>query len=170
MSKALQDILKREGLSTKESEVADLVAKGFTNREISDRLMLTEKTIKYYLTNIYKKLELSSRAQLITYCFSFVEDEIKKQSIDTTITPTDQDTKRDMGSPVLGYTFDKLYINGEHLSKREYFAGLAMQGLISQEYHEFGDGHIDPKLGVTIVADWSVKMSDALIEALEKDK
>lgn len=52
-------------LSSREKEVADLVAKGLSNEEVAQRLFVTEKTIKFHLTSIYEKLGVRSRAQLI---------------------------------------------------------------------------------------------------------
>ena len=52
-------------LSIREQEVAALVCKGLSNREIADKLFVEEKTIKFHLTKVYKKLGLRGRAQLI---------------------------------------------------------------------------------------------------------
>lgn len=52
-------------VSRREREVVDLVAKGLSNKEVANLLFVTEKTVKFHLTNIYKKLGLKSRAQLI---------------------------------------------------------------------------------------------------------
>lgn len=64
----LRDVLIQKGLSNRESEVAELVAKGLPNKEIGNQLFITEKTVKYHLTNIYLKLDVKSRAQLIVFC------------------------------------------------------------------------------------------------------
>ncbi len=55
-------------LSFREREVRDLVARGFSNAEIAERLFVTEKTIKFHITTIYKIEGVSSRAQLIVKC------------------------------------------------------------------------------------------------------
>jgi len=60
-SPAPQDPL--EGLSERESEILKLVVQGLTNREIGDRLHLSEKTIKHYITNILEKLHVRSRME-----------------------------------------------------------------------------------------------------------
>lgn len=52
------------GLTTQEEQVAHLAAEGTTNREIALQLTLSPKTIEYHLTNIYKKLRITGRAQL----------------------------------------------------------------------------------------------------------
>jgi DNA-binding NarL/FixJ family response regulator len=52
-------------LSPSEREVARLVVEGLSNHEIAGKLFVTEKTIKFHLTNVYAKLGVQSRAQLI---------------------------------------------------------------------------------------------------------
>lgn len=52
-------------LTPRESEVVDLVCRGMRNREIATTLNLTEGTIKVHLHSIYRKLAVSSRAELI---------------------------------------------------------------------------------------------------------
>ncbi|MBO9665945.1 MAG: helix-turn-helix transcriptional regulator [Bdellovibrio sp.] len=54
-----------KNLSIREKEVAVLVAKGLSNKEVANQLFVTEKTVKFHLTNIYKKMGLVSRAKLI---------------------------------------------------------------------------------------------------------
>jgi two-component system nitrate/nitrite response regulator NarL len=60
-STAPQDPL--EELSERESEILKLVVQGLTNREIGERLHLSEKTIKHYITNILEKLHVRSRME-----------------------------------------------------------------------------------------------------------
>jgi two-component system nitrate/nitrite response regulator NarL len=58
-----------DDLTPREREVLELVAQGFTNLEIGERLTLAEKTIKHYMTNILGKLQVRSRveAALLAY-------------------------------------------------------------------------------------------------------
>lgn len=56
-------------LSTREIEVLQLVAKGMSNREISDALFISEHTVKSHLKNILSKLHLDNRVQLTSYAF-----------------------------------------------------------------------------------------------------
>src|SRR6185503_6454265 len=64
----LRDVLIQKGLSNREAEVAELVTKGLSNKEVASQLFVTEKTVKFHLTNIYKKMSVKSRAQLIVWC------------------------------------------------------------------------------------------------------
>jgi DNA-binding NarL/FixJ family response regulator len=50
------------GLSPRELEVLDLVAVGLTNRDIAERLVLSEHTVNRHVANILRKLGLTSRA------------------------------------------------------------------------------------------------------------
>jgi DNA-binding NarL/FixJ family response regulator len=50
-------------LSPQERRVLALLAEGLTNKGIGERLGLTEKTVKNYLSNIFDKLHLTNRAQ-----------------------------------------------------------------------------------------------------------
>ncbi len=52
-------------LSPREIEIAELMLKGLSNREIADSLYITEGTVKNYITVIYSKLGTSNRAQAI---------------------------------------------------------------------------------------------------------
>ena len=56
-------------LSTREIEVLQLVAKGLSNREISEALFISEHTVKTHLKNILSKLHLDNRVQLTSYAF-----------------------------------------------------------------------------------------------------
>ncbi|MGW7213036.1 AAA family ATPase [Streptomyces collinus] len=51
-------------LTERETQVAVLVAKGHTNREVAATLFLSEKTVEYHLSHIYTKLRVRSRVQL----------------------------------------------------------------------------------------------------------
>jgi DNA-binding NarL/FixJ family response regulator len=50
-------------LSAREAEILELVGAGLTNREIGERLFLSEKTVKHYMTNVLQKLHVRSRVE-----------------------------------------------------------------------------------------------------------
>jgi len=54
-----------EQLTPQEFQIALHVARGMTNREVATALFLSHKTIEFHLGRIYRKLGMSSRAQLI---------------------------------------------------------------------------------------------------------
>ena len=57
-------------LTKREEEVAALVAEGLTNREVAEKLGLSEHTVSNYLFKIYEKLGISRRVEFVLYCFS----------------------------------------------------------------------------------------------------
>jgi DNA-binding NarL/FixJ family response regulator len=52
-------------LSKRENEVVHYLAQGFTNREIAERMALSQHTIKNYLFRVFDKLGVSSRVELL---------------------------------------------------------------------------------------------------------
>jgi DNA-binding NarL/FixJ family response regulator len=50
-------------LTDREREILALIGNGLTNREIGERIFLSEKTIKHYVTNILQKLQVRSRVE-----------------------------------------------------------------------------------------------------------
>jgi DNA-binding CsgD family transcriptional regulator/tetratricopeptide (TPR) repeat protein len=54
----------RTVLSAQEYRVAHLVAQGLTNQEVAGELFVSAKTVEYHLTNIFTKLDITSRRQL----------------------------------------------------------------------------------------------------------
>jgi DNA-binding NarL/FixJ family response regulator len=56
-------------LTTRETEVLKLVASGMTNRKIAAKLGISEKTVARHVSNIFLKLDLSSRAAATAYAY-----------------------------------------------------------------------------------------------------
>ncbi|MCW6653123.1 response regulator transcription factor [Aerococcaceae bacterium NML191292] len=58
-----------DDLTTREREVLNLIAKGYSNQEIADELFITLKTVKTHVSNILSKLEVVDRTQATIYAF-----------------------------------------------------------------------------------------------------
>ena len=61
--------LREQGgaLSTREREIVVLVAQGFKNKEMAERMFISEQTVKNHLHNIFDKLGVSDRLELALY-------------------------------------------------------------------------------------------------------
>jgi DNA-binding NarL/FixJ family response regulator len=59
--------LPYEQLTRRELEVLQSAADGLTNKEIAERLFITEKTTKNHISNIFSKLNVNDRTQAILY-------------------------------------------------------------------------------------------------------
>jgi DNA-binding NarL/FixJ family response regulator len=55
-----------ESLSKKETQIIELVAEGYKNKEIAAMLFLSEQTIKSHLGRIFKKIHVTNRSQLVS--------------------------------------------------------------------------------------------------------
>ncbi len=62
-----QDDDLREALTSRELDVLDLLAQGYRNAEIAERLFLSPKTVRNYLSNIFSKLDVADRGQAIIW-------------------------------------------------------------------------------------------------------
>jgi DNA-binding NarL/FixJ family response regulator len=58
-----------DNLTARELEVLVLIASGKTNRRIAEDLRISEKTVARHVSNIFTKLDLSSRAAATAYAF-----------------------------------------------------------------------------------------------------
>lgn len=52
-------------LTDRERQILALIAQGYTNAEIADRLVLSPKTVRNYVSNIFSKLQVADRAHAI---------------------------------------------------------------------------------------------------------
>ena len=55
------------GLTKREAEVLHLIARGLTNAQIAEQLVISPVTVNSYLRSIYSKLEVSSRTAAMRY-------------------------------------------------------------------------------------------------------
>jgi DNA-binding CsgD family transcriptional regulator len=69
-SAAGQSRAEATGLTSRELEVLRLIARGKTNREIAGELDISEKTVARHASNIFTKLDLSTRAAATAYAFT----------------------------------------------------------------------------------------------------
>lgn len=60
-----EEALQRLGISKREHEVLELMARGHSNQEIAEKLFVSVNTIKTHLSNLFLKLEVSRRTQAI---------------------------------------------------------------------------------------------------------
>ena len=56
-------------LTRREREVLALVTKGLKNKQVAERLFISDATVSHHLTSIFNKLGISDRAQLIVYAY-----------------------------------------------------------------------------------------------------
>ncbi|MBI4461061.1 MAG: response regulator transcription factor [Acidobacteria bacterium] len=61
------EIRNASSLSTRERQVVELVAQGFKNKEVADRMFISEQTVKNHLHNIFDKLGVSDRLELVLH-------------------------------------------------------------------------------------------------------
>jgi DNA-binding CsgD family transcriptional regulator len=57
--------LEQSGISSREYEVLELMAQGYSNQEIAEKLFVSLNTIKTHITNIFLKLEVKRRTQAV---------------------------------------------------------------------------------------------------------
>ena len=57
-------------LTQKEIEILEQIAKGLSNKEISEKLFLSEGTVRNYISGILEKLDLRDRTQLAIYYYT----------------------------------------------------------------------------------------------------
>jgi len=56
-------------LTVREEQILKLIAQGFSNREISTLLSISESTAENHIHHIYTKLRISNRAQAVAHAF-----------------------------------------------------------------------------------------------------
>lgn len=61
------EIAKIESLTDREREVIALVGEGLKNKQIGERLFISETTVTHHLSSVFAKLEVSDRLELIIY-------------------------------------------------------------------------------------------------------
>ena len=67
--KTAREAAKIATLSHREREIANVLCEGLSNKQIAERLFISEATVRNHLTSILSKLELSDRFELAIYSF-----------------------------------------------------------------------------------------------------
>ena len=66
---AQQDAVKAAGLTDRETTILKALARGLSNEAIGKELWVAQQTVKFHLTNIYRKLEVSNRTEAARYAY-----------------------------------------------------------------------------------------------------
>ena len=61
-----REVSFRDKLTFREKEIVALVEKGFSYKQMSESLFVTTYTVNYHLKNIYKKLGIHSKTELLS--------------------------------------------------------------------------------------------------------
>jgi DNA-binding NarL/FixJ family response regulator len=69
LSQVSQYDYSAKGISDKEFSIIELIAEGLSNKEIAEKLFLSEGTVRNYLSMILEKLELRDRTQLAVFYY-----------------------------------------------------------------------------------------------------
>jgi DNA-binding NarL/FixJ family response regulator len=60
---------EKAGLTPSEQRVLEALARGLSNREIAQELWLTQQTVKFHLTNIYRRLGVANRTEAVRHAY-----------------------------------------------------------------------------------------------------
>ena len=66
---AQEDAVKAAGLTERETTILKALARGLSNEAIGKELWVAEQTVKFHLTNIYRKLDVSNRTEAARYAY-----------------------------------------------------------------------------------------------------
>ena len=65
------ETVKIDALTVREREVTSLIGEGLKNKQIADRLLISETTVRHHLTSIFGKLGVTDRLELIIYAYRY---------------------------------------------------------------------------------------------------
>ncbi len=74
--KAVVSDPEKDKLTRREIEVIALIADGLNNKEIAERLFISEKTVKNHVSNLFKKISVTDRTQAAIFAFKHSIKEI----------------------------------------------------------------------------------------------
>ncbi|MBI4699377.1 MAG: response regulator transcription factor, partial [Nitrospirae bacterium] len=64
-----RSVKSHEKLTSRESDITHLIVRGLSNKEIADRLLISEKTVKSHITRVFIKMGVDSRVKLTIKMF-----------------------------------------------------------------------------------------------------
>jgi DNA-binding NarL/FixJ family response regulator len=64
-----ESLARAAGLTERELSILNAVARGLSNQQIGKELWVTEQTVKFHLTNIYRKLGVSNRTEAARHAY-----------------------------------------------------------------------------------------------------
>jgi two-component system response regulator NreC len=67
LDQSKENLDTRQAISPREKEILNLLAEGYTSKEIADKLVISQSTVATHRTNLMSKLGLNSRRELIQY-------------------------------------------------------------------------------------------------------
>lgn len=62
-----EEVSRQTGLTDRELTILKAVARGLSNKQISQELWVTEQTVKFHVSNVYRKLGVTNRAGAVRY-------------------------------------------------------------------------------------------------------
>lgn len=65
LDKLRQSLIENKGFSDRECDIFFVVGSGVNNYDAAEYLRISEGTVKFHLTSIFKKLEVNSRSKLV---------------------------------------------------------------------------------------------------------
>ena len=78
LTDSVETVLKQYGLTARETEIASAVVQGLSNKEIAEKLYISNNTVKEHFKNIFRKMQVSSRGDMLLKIFINKEGETAK--------------------------------------------------------------------------------------------
>lgn len=78
------DKMQNQELTDRELEICEMITKGYNNRQIAERLYLSEGTVKNYITSMYEKTGVQNRAALTAIYVKMYENVMTELDTDNT--------------------------------------------------------------------------------------
>ena len=82
-----KEIKSLDQLSLREQEIVILITQGHNNKEIAERMLIVEQTVKNCLHNLFGKLGVSDRLELALYAIYHFGSDVLKSSTKQKVKP-----------------------------------------------------------------------------------